>query len=123
MANFTELIGQTVGIIIDAETAIVSYTPQVNGRLKSVSVLAGGIAATSLIESGYVRLRCSTFGGVDMVAYFEGVGLETVPRAQKVVSTTKCDLAIKSGVPINILYYYNVLPTTPELFIFAEIEA
>lgn len=123
MAKFVELVGQTVGVIIDAETAIANYTPQVNGRLKKIIINPGGIAATSLIESGYVRLRCTTFGGVDMVAPFKGIGLETVPRNDKSLCTTECDLAIKSGVPISILYYYNVLPATPELFIFAEIEA
>lgn len=122
MAKFVELIGQTVGIIFDAETAIASYTPQVNGRLVALIINPGDIAATTLIESGYVRLRCVTFGGVDMVAPFDGGGLQTATAPTK-LQKTECDLAIKSGVPISILYYYNVLPTTPELFIYAVIEA
>lgn len=123
MGKFVELMYQSVGTTIDAETAMTAYTPQVNGRLKAVIINPGGIAATSLIESGYVRLRCTTFGGVDMVAPFSGIGLETVPRAEKKMFRTECDLQVRSGVPITGLYYYNVTPVTPELFVYGEFEA
>lgn len=123
MAKFSELIGRTVGVVIDAETAMADWTPSVTGRLKAVTVLPGGIAATSLIENGYIKLTCVTFGGVDMYAPFQGIGLETVPRADKHETRTECDLQIKAGVPIHLYYYNNVLPVTPEITVFAEIEA
>ncbi len=125
MAKFVELMFTSLGVIIDAESALTpaTYTPAVNGRLTKVLINPGAIAATTLIESGYVRLRCTTFGGVDMVAPFAGAGLETVPRAEKKLWVTECDLAVKAGVPITGLYYYNVAPTTPELFVFGEFEA
>lgn len=122
MALFTDLAWRSTGVVIDAETALGNYTPQVDGRLKKVIIDPGGIAATSLIESGHVRLRCKTFGGVDMVAPFSGIGLETVPRVKKNLCITECDLAVKAGVPIAGLYYYNVLPVTPELVVYLEIE-
>lgn len=123
MAKFVELAWQSTGVTIDAETSLGNYTPQVNGRLKKIIINPGGIAATSLIESGYVRLRCKTFGGVDVVAPFKGIGLETVPRDDKPLCVTECDVEVKAGVPISGLYYYNVTPVTPELFVFLEIEA
>lgn len=122
MGRVTVLMYQNTGTTIDAETAMTDFSPPINGRLKKVIINPGGIAATSLIESGYVKLTCATFGGVDMYAPFKGIGLETVPRDDKPICVTECDLAIKAGQPIKGYYYYNVTPVTPELFVFGEIE-
>lgn len=121
MAKWTELIGRTVGVIIDAETAMADWTPSHGGRLKKVTVIVGGIAATSLIENGYIKLGSSGFGGVDMYAPFQGLGLETVPRNFKEPQVTECDLLV-SQTPIKVYYYHNVIPTTPEITVFGEIE-
>ena len=125
MAKYTELIGRTVGIIIDADTAMADWTPSVNGRLKKVIVVAGGIAATTLLENGYIRLSCKEFGGVDMYAPFNGGGVFTAvwSRSGSNIQATECDLVIKAGVPVHVFYYHNVLPTTPEITVFGEIEA
>ena len=122
MAKFTELVGRTVGVIIDAETAMTDWTPSIAGRLKKVIVIVGGIAATTLIENGYIKLASSTFGGVDMYAPFQGIGLATAPRADKPPQVTECDLKLTT-TPVKVYYYHNVLPTTPEITVFAEIEA
>lgn len=121
MAKWVELVGRTVGVIIDADTAMADWTPSHKGRLKAITVLAGGIAATTLIENGYIRLSSSGFGGVDMVAPFDGHGLFTAPRTGNAFTRTECDLAI-TQTPIRVFYYHNVLPTTPEITVFAEIE-
>jgi len=122
LARFVDLIGRTVGVTIDAETAMADYTPSLNARLRKVIVLPGGIAATSLIENGYIKLSCKTFGGVDMYAPFKGIGLETVPRDDKPMCVTECDLQVQAGVPVHVYYYHNVLPVTPEITVFGEFE-
>lgn len=124
MAKYVELVGRTVGVIIDADTAMADWTPSIKGRLKKVMVLTGGIAATSLIENGYIKLSSSTFGGVDMYAPFDGGGVFTAPRQKGNWATqnTDCDLAVDTK-PIKVFYYHNVIPTTPEITVFAEIEA
>lgn len=123
MARYVELIGRTVGVIIDAETAMADWTPSVSGRIMKIKVLPGGIAATTLIENGHIKLSCKSFGGVDMIAPFDGGGLMTAPRVPKPTQDTNCDLAIVAGVPVHVYYYNNVIPTTPETTVYAEIEA
>lgn len=122
MAKYVEVVGRSVGAIIDADTGMGDWTPSVAGRLKKVGVLPGGIAATTLIENGYIKLNSSTFGGVDMYAPFDGGGLFTAPRAQRDIQWTECDLKVECK-PIKVFYYHNVAPTTPEITVFAEIEA
>lgn len=121
LGKVVDLIGRTTGVVIDADTAMTDWTPQIAGRLKKVIVIVGGIAATTLIENGYIKLSSSDFGGVDMYAPFQGVGLETVPRADKRPCVTECDLKLTRS-PVKVYYYHNVLPTTPEITVFAEIE-
>ena len=123
MAKFVELIGRTVGVVIDADTAMADWVPSVSGRLKKVIVITGGIAATTLIENGYIKLTCAVFGGVDMYAPFDGGGLFTAPRQKTGLDVTECDLAVSAGKPVHVFYYHNVIPTTPEITVFGEIEA
>jgi hypothetical protein len=98
------------------------WTPQMAGRLKSITVLCGGIAATTLIENGYIKLSSSDFGGVDLYCPFDGHGLFTAPRTGEAKNVTKCDLKV-SKTPIRVSYYHNVLPVTPEITVFAEVDA
>lgn len=123
MGKFVELIGRTTGAVIDADTAMANWTPSISGRLMKVIIVVGGIAATTLIENGYIKLACPTFGGVDMYAPFEGIGLETVPRAVKHAWITECDLKVEAGKPVKVFYYHNVAPTTPEITVFGEVIA
>lgn len=124
MAKYVELIGRTVGVVIDADTAMADWTPSMKGRLKKIIVVVGGIAATSLIENGYIKLSSSTFGGVDMYAPFNGGGIFTAvwERSGTNIQETECDLAIETK-PIRVYYYHNVLPTTPEITVFGVVEA
>ena len=122
MAKYVELVGRTVGVTIDAETAMDAWTPSMAGRIKRVGVLAGGIAATTLIENGYIKLSSSIFGGVDMIAPFDGGGVFTAPRVQHSIQWTECDLKCEK-TSVKVYYYHNVAPTTPEITVFAEIEA
>ena len=122
--TYVELIGRTVGVIIDADTAMADWTPQMAGRLKKVIVVVGGIAATSLIENGYIKLSSPSFGGVDMYAPFNGGGVFTAVwgRSGSNIQVTECDLKIER-TPVHVFYYHNVVPTTPEITVFGEIES
>lgn len=125
MAKFVELAGRTVGIIADADTAMADWVPSVSGRLKKVKVLAGAVAVTTVIFNGYIKLTCAVFGGVDMYAPFFGVGLPfaaTINQDGQIIET-ECDLVVTAGKPVHLFYYHNVVPTTPEITVFCEIEA
>ena len=121
MGKWVELIGRTVGTTIDAETAMADWTPSHSGRLKKIGVLPGGIAATTLLENGYIKLGSSGFGGVDTFAPFDGGGVFTAPRSQRDIQWTEVDLAV-TQTPVKVYYYHNVAPTTPEITVFALIE-
>lgn len=124
MGRVVEFVGRTLGVAIDGDTEILpSWTPTIEGRLKKIIVVPGGIAATTLIENGYIKLTSPTFNGVDMYAPFDGGGLRTAPVAKGYWKCeTECDLEVKR-TPVKLFYYHNVLPVTPEISIFAEIEA
>lgn len=125
MGKTSILIGRTVGVIIDADTPFdpATWSPPVSGRITKVTVIPGGIAATSLIENGHITLRSTSFGGVELHAPFQGIGLETVPRDMKPKCVTECDLSVKVGVPVSIFYYNNVLPVTPEITVYVTLES
>lgn len=120
--RWKELMFRTVGTTIDAETAMTDYTPSIDGTLVAVEIIVGGIAATSLIENGYMKLVHSRWAGRDLYCPFQGVGLETVPRANKQPCVTPCNLPVKSGVPVKGFYYHNVTPVTPEITVFGIFE-
>lgn len=123
MGKTVDLVGRTVGVVIDADTAMADWTPPAEGRIKKVGVLPGGIAATTLIENGYIKLSSPEFGGVEMYAPFNGGGVFTAPgRPSGMVQWTECDLPC-SRKPVKVYYYHNVLPVTPEITVFAEIES
>jgi hypothetical protein len=114
--------GATTDVTIDAETAFgvtAEYSPSSECTLVGVVVIAGGIAATSLIENGHVRIDSESFGGKHHITEFQGIGLETVPRSArpKTVDMTP-DLPVKTGVKLVGKYYHNVLPVTPEIVVY-----
>lgn len=116
---WTELMYQNTGTTADAETAMTDFVPGRDGRLKAVKICPAAVAATTLIESGYVKLTCKLFGGVDLQIPFSSSGLATVPKAvDSKIYETMVDVPVKAGVPIKGYYYYNVTPTTPELLVY-----
>lgn len=125
MTKYTELLGISVGVAIDEETRFAdTFAPLTNARLKEIIVVAGGIAATSLIECGYVVVEATSFGGIRGLVPFSGAGLQTAPKAvNSGIFKQEVDLKVNIGVALTIKYYYNVLPTTPELLVFGVFEA
>jgi hypothetical protein len=125
MGKFVELVGRSVGIIADADTEFGAvWNPSISGRLKKVKVLVGAQAVTSVVFNGYIKLSCATFGGVDMYAPFFGVGLPYAAtfNLDGQLQETECDLVVTAGKPVKVFYYHSVVPTTPEITVFAEIE-
>mgnify|MGYP001615360352 CR=1 FL=1 len=90
--------------------------------MRAVKIIPGGVAATSLVEHGYIKLSCSLFGGIDLLIPFSGMGLQTAPHPAIPIETTEVDVPVQSGVPVKVYYYHNVVPTTPEIKVFAVIE-
>lgn len=113
---------RSVGTTIDAETIMTNFVPSLSANLVGVEVIAGGIAATSLIENGYIKMTHGAWGAREMFAPFQGIGLETVPRTNKQLNQSTCNLPVKEGVPIKGYYYYNVTPVTPEITVFGIFE-
>jgi len=122
MARWIELLYQSTGVTADAETKMADFTPTKNATLVGIEIFAGGVAATSLVEGGYVKLTCPTFGGIDMYAPFWGNGLRTAPAPKVTPNVTPCNLRVIAGTPVKGYYYYTVAPTTPELMIYGVFE-
>jgi len=123
MSRWVDLMFRETGTTIDAETAITTdYTPSQDCKLVGTFVIVGGIAATSLMENGYIKMASKPWEGVEHVTPFQGLGLETVPRHDKKPLVVPCDLQIKAAIPVKGKYYWNVAPTTPELTVFGIFE-
>ena len=119
--------GLVTDVTIDAETffgGVAVYLHKRDGRLVGVEVVPGGVAATSLIENGHVRINSESFKGVHHITEFQGIGLETVPRdaKPKTVDMTP-DLPVEKAVALDGLYYFNVLPVTPEIVVYGIFES
>ena len=120
--RWKELMFRSTGVVIDAETAMTDFTPSQNATLIAVEVHVGAIAATTLIESGYFKLVHKAWGGRELYCPFQGIGLETVPKAQKQPILTPCNLPVIAAIPVKGYYYNNVAPTTPEFTVYGIFE-
>lgn len=122
MARWKELMFTSTGVTIDAETAMADFTPALPATLKEVEIICGAIAATTLIECGYMKLVHSKWAGRDLYVPFQSIGLHTVPVGKKPINKTECNLPVKAGIPIKGFYYNNVAPTTPEFMVYGTFE-
>lgn len=109
---------QSVVTTADVETALTSFTPTKTARLIGIEVIVGGTAATSLMEAGYIKMTCPTFGGVDCYTPFNGAGLRTVPAAYIPKQVNVVDLPVQAGTPVKGFIYWNVTAVTPEIFVY-----
>lgn len=78
------------------------YTPDADGRLIGIRVIAGGEAATSLVEQFQIRLSCTTFTPNVMHVGGSGVGVRTAPAMSMPVYDFEVDQPVKAGTPITI---------------------
>jgi hypothetical protein len=125
MVKFWAQLGVSV-VTVTTYTAVTGspWAPPVNGRIKKLRLIFAGDAATSLIERTDVKLKCTTFGGVDCEISGSDTGLRTVPaNAHNQSPDYDVDLPIKTGSNVTVEAKNNVTATTPNTAIMALIEA
>lgn len=118
MAQWKELMYSSVVGTAAVETALTSFTPTKSGRLVGVEIVLAGAAATSLMETGYIKMACPTFGGVDCYFGFSGNGLRTVPATRIEPAQHKVDLPVIAGTPVKGFIFWNVTATTPAVYVY-----
>jgi hypothetical protein len=123
MVVWKELMFQTTVTTADVETALTPWTPTKSAKMIGVEIVVGYQAATSLVESGYIKMSCPTFGGVDAYFGFCGLGVGTAPREYIPPIKHVCDLDVQAGTPVKGFIYLNVTATTPEIFVYGIFQA
>lgn len=102
------------------------YNPLASGRLRKLKLLAGGDAVTSLIDGVvYVRVRSSSFGGVDAFVAIAGQNIRTAPAWPIPVGECVLDLPVKDGTKMIIEIYQDTgaTPVTPRFVLIGVFEA
>lgn len=120
-------MGTSVSVTTGAYIAMTGspYNPLKSGRLRKITIKAGGDAATSLIDGVVrVRLSCPTFGGVYAFVAMAGSGIRTAPMSQVLEASEIVDLAVMSGTPITIELFQNTAatPVTPRFEVYGSFE-
>lgn len=79
------------------------YAPLTSGRLKKLIATINGSAATALFNAGYIKVSCTSFGGVEAFVPFSGPGIKTAPAfgGSHAIVEVDVDLAVKTGVNIR----------------------
>ena len=109
-------------------SAASSYSPKANGTLLKICVQITPQAASSLAQSGYVQLVCTTWAPVNtLIIPFTGFGLQTVPTAgpqgtleehwYPPIGDADLTLPVNTAVPItaSVIYFYS--PVTPNIVV------
>jgi hypothetical protein len=126
MPRYTDLVVAGNTQTVTAETALTQspYTPTVTGQL--VNIIAITQTTTAAANGGYIRVKCTTFGGVDQIApifiaTIAAGGANVPPEQLALADSVFCSLPIKAGVPVSIVLKYDAAPTSPLLDIFFTI--
>jgi len=101
------------------------YNPLKSGTLRKLKLLAGGDAATSLIDGVVrVRLSCPTFGGVYAFVALAATGIRTAPVGARLEAEEVVNLPVQAGTPITIELYQNTnaTPVTPRFEVYGTFE-
>jgi len=78
------------------------YTPDFSGTLVGLRGVAGGGAATSLLNMVQFRLTCTTFNPNSIEACVLGNGIQTAPAFKPAPVDFPCNQPVQAGVPITI---------------------
>lgn len=113
---------QSVVATNDVETALTNFTPTKTATLIGIEIILAGQAATSLMEGGYIKMSCPTFGGVDLYCGFAGNGLRTAPATTIHPAQHVCILPVSAGTPVKGYINWNVLAVTPEVYVYGIFE-
>ena len=94
------------------------YSPLYNGRLVKVTIFVTPQAATSLCQSGHVKLIQQDWDPNTIVFPFNGFGLATAPQAvggNELLIEYVVDLPVKTDKPIDSLLIEFDSPVTPRI--------
>ena len=96
-----------------------TYTPKANGYLLKVTITLTPQAATSLAQTGYVTLQCTTFQPINTIYIaLSGFGLATAPQAQNPPQIEKnLNLPVLAAQAITGSYIYLYSPVTPNIWV------
>lgn len=129
MARYIDLMGYTTGTGTSFAAVTGSpYAPKKSGRLVGVIIVVSRQANTSIAWAGDIQLKCPSFGGVDCIVPFGGIGeaaadiVETGSGGMFKFTNGEVDLAVVTGSNIVVEYRFQVTPTTPELYIYGMFE-
>jgi len=101
------------------------YSPLTGGRLKKLILIIGGSAATALVDGTVtVKAESVSFGGVPVIISNAGAGLQTAPAHPPMAFELDCDVAVKTGVTVNmtILLDTGSTPVTPRIRVIGVFE-
>lgn len=95
-----------------------SYSALTDGTLLDITIMVTPQAATSLAQSGYITLSCTSWAPVNLLTIpFAGFGLATAPQlygGQQAVTVWKgLALPVKSALAITGQVIYTYSPVTP----------
>lgn len=95
------------------------YVPKANGFLLSIAIVLVPQAASSLCQSGYVVLTCTSFQPINSITIaFPGFGLATAPQAQNPVPFIRnMNLPVSTALGIQGQDFFNASPVTPQIYI------
>jgi len=102
------------------ETAMTGspYTVPKAGVLQEAIVSVGGDAATSLIETGYVKMSSKQWGNREVIVPFAGAGIRTAPAHPIPISVlSNLNLPCPLGTVINAVVNHVTggVPVTPRI--------
>jgi hypothetical protein len=112
----TQMNGGTAGF--GGAAAPSTYSPKADGSLLSIEIFIVAQAVTSLAQTGYVTLNCTTFVPQNTLTMgFGGFGIQTAPSAQvpanDYVQYPDLNLPVKTSVAIIASIVYAYSPVTP----------
>jgi len=99
-----------------------SYSPQVDGRLRKLTLIAVATAATSLIE-GYEALLKSSKWPADVTIGGTGAGIRTAPAFPIAPDHYEVDLPVRENSNITIEFRHHTgTVVTPVLHLYGTFE-
>ena len=115
--GISNLVGTTYADVTGSK-----YFCPVNARLREITVVIAGDAATSLIEGIDIRFNSPQWGR-DLVVSASGAGIRTAPAVGVQSFKYQCDLPVSASIGIQIQLRNNVTSVTPHISIIGTFES
>ena len=95
-----------------------TYTPLANGYLLKVVITLTAQAATSLAQTGYITLTCTSFQPINTVTIaLNGYGLQTAPAFPNRQIERNLNLPVSTALAIKGQDIFQYSPVTPALYV------